>query len=505
MRIIVFFIIVLFFPVQVFAQLEYNARVEFNTTPTADEEFDVLPLSKDGLLVTHRKDEFYGNEKWTFHRYDSTLKESWNIEYKLERDVKPLRFFYNQNHLYWLFKDSDHNERFSILRLDLVRGETDVFKGSIHTDVEISHFKVLGNLALMGGYYNSKPVVMTFSFFDKSVKILPYLLLNNTEISDVEIDEAHNEIVVVLYSMQKRKCQLTLKYYSYDGKLLKTLNPTFEQDHGLISGKVISLSNNNSLLVGNYAQGCTQYSQGIYFSRIHDGDLEPIQWVDFSQLENFFNYLKPKRKQKMIERITKRKESGKEPKFRYKIIVHDIIETANEYVFTAEIYYPTISTNTNAVLGSTRRSDENQSYRYTHAFVCGIDKNTGQLTWDNCLDLNEIESKQLLEITQITEQNNKLILAYPNKGKINTAVIAKNKVLREREEFEIKTTASNEKITDNEDEELAAWYNNNFLLFGYQKVMDEKGRGDKREVFSVSKVIYDTNVPIKNDNKKPSK
>ena len=484
-------------PIVSFAQLEYTARIEFKTSSSAEEEFDVLPLSKDGLLVTHRKDEFFGPEKWTFSRYDSTLKERWKIEHKLENEAKPIRSFHNQNYLFWLFKDSDRSEKFIILRIDLAHGDIDTFKGNLLSEVDISHFRVLGNTALIGGYFDSKPVVMTFSFFDKTIKTLPYLFLNHTEINNLEIDEARNEIIVVLYSLHKRKCQLTLKHYSYDGKLLRILNPTFEQDNGLISGKIISLSDNNSLLVGNYSDGCTQYSQGIYFSRIQDTNLDTIQWVDFSQFENFFNYLNPKRKQRIVSRINKQKQSGKEPKFRYKLVVHDIIETPTEYIFTAEIYYPAYTSNTVPMMNSARRTAESQSYHYTHAFVCGFDKNTGKLNWDNCIGLEDVETRKPIEITQITQQEGRLILAYPSKGKIKTEVIEQNRVLREIEAFEIKTPVATEKVTDNEDEQLAAWYDNNFLLFGYQKVTEEKNSGDKREVFSISKVKYDTNAPAK--------
>ena len=73
MRYITVLLILFSIPIVSFAQLEYTARVEFKTSSSAEEEFDVLPLSKDGLLVTHRKDEFFGPEKWTFSRYDSTL------------------------------------------------------------------------------------------------------------------------------------------------------------------------------------------------------------------------------------------------------------------------------------------------------------------------------------------------------------------------------------------------------------------------------------------------
>ncbi len=484
------------------AQLEYSVRAEFKTNNSIDEDFDVLPLAKDGLLVTHKKDAFFGNEKWDFCRYDSTLKERWKVEYKLEDEAKALRFFHNQSFLFWLFKDTDHSEKFTVLRLDLTNGEIDIFKGKFPSETDISHFKVLGNLALIGGHYNNRPVVMAFSFFDKSIRTLPYLFLPNTEINGLEIDEKRNEIRVILYSLEKRVCQLLLKTYSYEAKLLRTINLPTEDKNSFISGKTISLSNGHSLLVGNYAQGCTQYSQGIYLANIKEENLDQIQWVDFSQLENFFNYLKPKRKQRMVDKINRQKESGREPKFKYRLMVHDILETPDEYVMIAEIFYPSFTQiNSSFTNTMSRRFGDVQNYRYTHAFVCGIDKKSGKLLWDNCFGLGDVETFQVLEIAQITQQNGKLILAYPDKDKINTTVIEKNKILRSHEEYDIKPAADNEKITDNNEEQLAAWYDNHFLLFGYQKIAVEKGTN--RDVFFVNKVSYNTNKPPKTDSPKP--
>ena len=484
----------LLFCLPALAQLEQSKRLEFKVSSNVDEFYDVTPLGVSGLLVTQRQEEYYANEKWIFHRFDAALKEHWKTEFKLDYELRPLRSYHNDEYLYWLFAETD-TEKIRILRLDLHSGETEVFKGNLLTKADINHFKVLGNNAFIGGYYHSRPVVFAFSFFDNSVKALPYLYTENTEISNIEVDKTQNTLHVLLYTAKRSSCQFNIKTYSYEGRLLKSTTIPSENENGLISGKIVSLDNEFSLLVGNYAQGCTQYSQGLYFSRIQDNNLDKLQWVDFSKLENFFNYLKPKRKQRVVEKITKRKEEGKEPKFRYRLHVHDIIKTADEFILVAEVYYP-VYRSSNVYYGSSSRSinREFDGYRYTHAIVCGFDK-AGNLLWDNCFAIKDVESAELVDMVQVTQQDDLLVLGYPKEGKINTEVINKSKVVRESEEFEIKTADEGEKVMNNERGLLTAWYDRYFLAFGFQKIGSEKLIGPSREVFYINKLAYDATKP----------
>jgi hypothetical protein len=491
-----------------YAQLEQTQRLEL-PAPDGD-DFEVISLKKDGLLLTRRKENFYGNEKWFFTHYDTHLKQQWESEHKLDFGIKPLMSYHNKDFLFWLFEESD-TEKFQILRVDLHNGETDVFNGTFLTQPDVVHFKVLGSLALIGGYWHDRPTVLAYSFFDKTVKALPQLYTLNTEISNVEIDEQRNEINVILYTFKKNNCQFSIKTFSYDGHLTRTTNVAAEGENALISGKILPLDDIHSLLIGNYSQGCTQLSQGLYITRLQQGDPEKLQWIDFSQLENFFNYLKPRRKQKVVDKINKQKEEGHEPKFRYRMLVHDIVKQDNELILVAEIYYPSYrsanfrSSSNGMFLNGQKalKSDRNKeydAYRYTHAIVCGFDPQTGKLLWDNCFAIKELESVELLQMIQVTAQNDKLLLGYPHDGKIHTEVIERNKILRAPESFDIKSANIDEKIVTNEDEQLTAWYDNFFVVYGFQKINPERN-GPTREVFYVNKLRFDAEATKTSINK----
>src|SRR5690606_8816104 len=97
-------------------------------------------------------------------------------------------------------------------------------------------------------------------------------------------------------------CFFQIKTYNYEGRLLKTTTLT-DEEYSIISGQIVPLNEDDSYLIGNYSIGCTPFSQGIYISHIVDTQPEKLEYIEFSELQNFFNYMKPRRKARVEARI----------------------------------------------------------------------------------------------------------------------------------------------------------------------------------------------------------
>lgn len=486
------------------AQLTQSVRVEIPSNPNDAEDFDVTPLAERGVLVTGRKGSWYDNTPTTFSfkRYNTNLKPIWQKGFKQDIKFRLVYTYTNNQYIYHLFREYDTG-LYQFLRLNLDDGIIEVFEGVLIDQLDVQHFKVMGSQAYVGGYRHSRPVVMVYSFFDHSTKVLPGLYVNRLEISSLEINELRNEVSVLVHST-KSHCQFSIKTYNYDSKLLRTQNFDGAQN-SLITGKLLPINEQESLLVGNYSADCTPYSQGIYVTRIRHDDrsrtasnesVNAIQYIEFSQLKNFFNYLKPRRQQKVMAKVSKKKEEGKDYKFHYRLLVHDLYPTPEGITLVAEVYYPQYRGNTLAYGGYLRGGgDRYEGFRYTHAFICGFDRE-GHLRWDNCFPIKELLSKDLTEMVQISQQEDRIVLAYPNEGDITTQVIQGSKVLKETEKFKLKTNAENENITFSAHDNLMAWYGRHFLAFGLQKIAPSKNYTLQREVFYLNKLTYsDENQP----------
>ncbi len=485
----------------VYGQMERANRLELPINADNSESFDITTLGLRGVLVTVRKGGFYPNDpaEFRFLLHNTDLKELWSAGFKSDGRFEPRLSYHNDDFLYWLFSE-DNTDNIQILRVNLLDGTTETFEGELLDGMTMSHFKVLDNQAYIGGTHNTRPVVMSFAFFDKTTKVLPGLYANHIEISSIEVDPLRREVHVLVHT-QKKGCQFSVRSYSYDARPLRTLEFGGE-DHKLVSGKLLTVTDDELLLIGNYSTDCTPYSQGIYVTRIGHGETGPadadrIQFVEFSALKNFFKYLKPKQQEKMLAKIDKRKQENRDTKFRYRLLVHDPIATDEGLMLVAEVFYPQYKgtalpyvVNVPRV-GPAAADRYFDTYRYTHAIVCGFDKQ-GNLLWDNCLPIPDLESAELTEMVQVSQQQDKLVMAYPYKGEIKTEVVQGNKTIREGETFSLKVgTNDRQKITDSENENLAAWYGQYFLACGFQKIVDDPNRGfNPREVFYLNKLTY---------------
>lgn len=474
------------------AQLNQNQRIEFPISPGQSENYEVFTMGDRGALVVKRGNDYLGirDEVWNFIKFDTNLTQVWYQTYTVEARFIPIMAYQSEYYSYWLFAEPD-SDHFLFLQLELESGDLTIHKGDLLPGVDVRQFRVIGSKALVAGYYRSRPVVMVHSFFDQTTKVLPGLFERNVELNNVDVNELDGLINVITYAYRKGNCVFEIKTFNYEGKLLKSTKLS-DKKYSLISGQIVPVNKDDSYLIGNYSNGCTSYSQGLYVTHIQDNVPEEPVFIEFSDLQNFFNYMKPKRRQRMMERIGKRKSMGKENRFRFRLLLHDLIRTKDEMILVAEVYYPNAKSSTLVMSNGFNRQYVRSlgGFKYTHAIICGFDLN-GRYKWDNSFAIKDLESFELQEMVQLTSVDDYYVLAYPQDGNIHTEVIRKDKVVVESEKFEIKPESKNEKVLFNENANLTAWYDKYFLVYGIQRLGTEHTSVmGGREVFYLNKVSY---------------
>lgn len=507
------------------SQLTPVKRVDYPVDDSADEDYHVLPLGEQGALLTYHKHDDYSRRPHTyaFTSVDTTLKTRWKVEYSVPEHFVPSQTFDNARYAFHLATELD-TDNFSMIRLNLEDGTLDTYAGKLPSSLSLTDFKVMGNVAYLAGYYRSRPVVMAYSLFDGNIRVFQGLYINNVELGSMEVDEFRQEVHVITHTL-KKNCQFTLRSYSPDGRPLRVIEYGGTQ-YSLIAGKILPISTDESLLVGNYSTDCTPYSQGIFITRIRHNETgkltvttdrgDAIRYVDFSRLKNFFNYLKPKRQKKMQARLAEQKRLGKEYKFRYRLLVHELMPTASGLRLVAEVYYPQYRGSISSYSSRTWRSasglptrfqpsstlpmGNNQmysdGYRYTHAFVCEFDQQ-GNLLWDNCLPIDNLTDANPIQKVQVSTQGNRLVMAYEQESEVNTAIIERDSVLTTSEAFKLTAGSEKEKVQVAAEEGLVAWYGPYFLATGYQKLVPERGfTSQSRDIFYVNKLAYDAFKPV---------
>lgn len=484
-----FTLVIFLVSVQIFAQIETGTRIEFERSSTADEEFVMFPQHEDGVVVLHSKIEnFRKNFSIEFHKYDSTLTKLWTTSFEPDNEYEFVKTYDNDNFIYVLLKKDDKTD-IAILRVDLTSGDKTFVEGNMLTNMDIEHFSVLKSKAFIGGKYNDRPVVVMYSMFDNSAKVLPEIHANHLQINDIGVNETTETIYIMMKN--ERNCQYILKIYNYEGKSIENIT-LGDKDKTPITGEILDKIGNSQLLTGSYAEGCSLYSLGLYLLDLSNDDSK-IQYFSFADFNNFFGYLNEKRAAKMKLRIKEKKMKGKEVKLRYRLLQHEIIPTKEGWMMIAEIFYPEYkSPSNNTVFGNWRTyrigNEMYNNFRYTHAIICSFDKN-GKLLWDNSISLNNIESNALLEKVQVSYNENNIVLAYPDDEKIKTVTIQGSQKAKSLEIFDLRTANEKLTITNAEDTNLTAWFGNNFLAYGYQSVRKENAILTNN-VFYINKLSY---------------
>ena len=477
------------------AQLDQTLRREFLPRKEGQEDtYEVTPVGGNGVLVSVRSDEAFGRPQktWNFSRYDTTFQEVWSKDFLINSLLLPLKSYHNGQYLYVLFSEPESLD-ISVFRLDIETGEGEMIEGTLIAGIEVSDFKVLENQAYVVGVVKNRPVVVAFSLFDRRPRILPGLYLPNSEINNLWINEANRTVSVMLYTNVRNACQLTVKTYGYDSKLLDEVTFQNEKDISLVTGNISALGESSRLLMGNYSLDCTPYSQGMYLAKFNGNQQEFIRYFKFADFKNFFNYMKPARQERVKTRILRKREKGKELRLRYRLLTHDIIETPGGFVLVAEAYYPQYrSSSSGGYYGRSLYNDRVfDGYRFTHAVVCGFDKQ-GNLLWDNSFEILDFVSYDLQPVVQVNVENDRVVLAYPQEGTINTKVIKGNTILKSKENYKILTNYEHDKVTDSEPAHVAHWYGAYFLAWGFQEINNGRDSGVTRErdVFYLNKVTY---------------
>jgi hypothetical protein len=484
----IFTILFLWFAISATAQLTQGKRIEFDRRNDVDEENLVIPLNKNGVLIMQSKVEAYHRKAtFDFYKYDSTLTQIWKTTFLPDPDYDLVKTFRNQQFMYVLFKKTTKID-IGVLRIDVETGDKSYVEGNLLTNMDIEHFVVLQSKAFIGGKYNDRPVVVMFSFFDFTSKVLPEVHSNNLAINELDVDEHGN----FLYLMIKndRNCQFIVKKYSYEGKLIKSFT-LGNRDTSPISGEVLNIDKEHPILMGNYADGCSPFALGFYVQQLNEDS--KIQYINFADLDNFFSFMSSKREEKIKQRIKQRKQKGKDVKLRYRLFLHDIIPSNDGWIMLAEVFYPEYKSTPNATGWNNWRNyrignDVYNNFRYSHAIVCGFDK-SGKLVWNNSVSLKDIESSELNAKVQMTQQDDYHILAYPDEKLIRTAVIRGNEKVKNLENFDLKAISESDRIVAAERTNLAAWYGKSFLVYGYQSVK-RNNEIMNTDVFYISKLTY---------------
>ena len=484
------------------AQVEQPVRYEVELS-NFDNYFNVISAEDKGLVIVREIRGSYkkGNVNWEMIYLDTLLNEVWSNEYPIEYNFKLRGYDFEGQKVYLLFERGPNRlDKLILFSVDILRETTRIHEIKKSFPIELTHFEVLDGTVILGGNSNSRPAVFQYYPDTEQTKVLPGFYMDRSELLQLEVDNKARVLkVLVSYRTFEREYSVSLKSFSHEGEMLTNIELDPEEKKDLISGRAITVNEEFEIITGTYSYRKSDYSRGIFIAKIEPDGSQSIQYYNYADLENFFNYMKARRKRRIKDKIERKKVKGRKIKFNYRLLVHDILPHDDGYIMLGEAYYPKYnnipyySYYDNSPSSYRSGNTYFEGYKYTHAIVIGFDKK-GKVTWDNSFEINDVLTYNLEQYVEVSSTEDRTVLLYNFENVIRSKLIDGQKVLEGKAFNDISLKFADDIVKSNVKEfgDLKQWYSDCFYAFGVQKIKNLKDIGIKlnREVFFINKIVY---------------
>ena len=469
------------------AQVQQIARYEIPILERNEPRYTAVRLGTNGMMI-YRRTVGKKDDQFELIKLDTALREQWKGTITVSKKLDVVQTKSLNNTFYMLLKDPAYiGKDFIILALNQENSSYRTYPVKNIIPFYPAEFVLTGKSALIGGYFNSRPLVLQYNFELQSSRILPGFFNSPGELDQIKLNsDGTTDIVVSARNFEKRRA-LWIRTYDAQGELVRTSIIQPDEDKHLLFGRSIKLPDGRQLVAGIYGR-FTEYSRGVFVALVDAGGTYTIKYYNFSELKNFFSYMRARQQQRVKERIERKTIKGKKIKFNYRLLVHDLIDYNNEFLLIGEAFYPhyVYPRNYNPQARPERIFD---GYKYTHAVVIAFRKDAS-LSWDNSFEINDVKSYQLQQFVRVLPDADKILLMYLFDNVIRTKIILHDQVVEGKTGEKIKSGAVGEELDREEEntEKLDAWYGDYFYASGTQSL---KGRrGGYRQVFFIHKITY---------------
>jgi len=514
------------------------ARVEVLLDPDTDDVLvQSLPQDTAVVLLVRRQVSGQRQPRYSWQHFGAGLRLRREVEITVPPDYEPQRVCAEPGVVYALFRAGSPAGRVLAVAYDvrggLVRAQT--FDTKLSRDV-ISLKAVGGRLlATVTLADQLHQTVLLLNVATGGFQFLPAVYEPlSTELTSV-FNRSAGHAEFVLSQSNGRKQRLLLKRLSAErGELLSSEFVQAESERSLLTAQLSPPTDTSArLLAGLYALRDPRYAQGLFATDLTpraartDPSRPALRFYDFRRLRHFFDYLKPARGAKLLDRAARREARDEAPlRWHYHVLLHELLpQPGGGYVLLAEVYEPIyagtgLSNGGLSPLNSPYTYLGNPAGRYpagnlagpsypttfsrygypnnrglsgfrtTHTLACGFDRR-GNLLWDNAfvVDAGMVRTEPEEAVQPVLLPNGQLVLAYLLDNELHYKRIQQSEPAPNDAKIELRTQLSDdparpptEKVLDVRQPDVFPWVGNQLIASGFQRIRPV-GHGAERQVF----------------------
>ncbi|MEL6253157.1 MAG: hypothetical protein AAFR87_14195 [Bacteroidota bacterium] len=490
------------------------------------EDISLLSLGDQGILIGHPIDTSESNsitslsirdkQQWKFSKYSPDFIQIWEQQLESNRGLQYVKHFWQDEkiHLLLFQKRKGAHKRFQIISFDIFEGEYSSVEGKLVGNVKVNDFSVVKDMAYIGGEteiqrwekvargvatafvfpiymgslkYNIQHSLTRIDLTSGESKAINYDYSKVSKTQSLAPNEwARSMSILLNHSKKKEESSIYVKEYA-GNQMIRNLKLNPKSDNRLLNGRIKHLNRDDFLVLGTYAApyddqkwlkrfgaGITgtrlkEYAQGIYVAKVRNRGQIYIKYYSFNQFETFFDAYGKKAKEKAKKKNKKKKKKGKEVLLDVNLLIHDIEETPDSYLFLAESYIPVYEDEkTGTITTQSGKGNMAAGYKYTHAILAAFDKESGEMQWDNSFPIFNLVSPQLQTQVELLTESDTCTLIYNLEGSLQARRIHQGQILQSRQVTDLSQDLMKKKRDSSYTSQLIHWYDNYFLAWGYK-------------------------------------
>lgn len=504
------------------AQVEFGGRYEQEHDWLKD-NYLVMSNAEEGLLLIQADYDASGKKYPLFlSQLNADLEKVWSDSLEIPTRFLVKGYFYAEKRSYLMLQNNDEHS-VKILRVDAQKKELKEFDSKEIAELYITEFEVVKNTAIIGGYFDERPVVFAYDLIQNKVRTLQNVYQNDSELLEVKVNKDSLSFNVLASIKDKNKDRaIVVNTYDYEGNPLRDYTIHTQPDYELINGVSSSINDISQVVVGMYGYKSNYAVSGLYVNHVDRTGTQTMNFYNFGELPRFLDYLGEKRANKQKTKATNLKKEGKELRYKANAMMRELIEEDGKLIFTGEFFKTYTQDNSVGRLNQLGRqnnlnnlnnfNDFNNLYNnvdqwqssgrgqaremdITHAYTLVVNEQ-GELQWDDYMKIDENITGAMNEFGSFQWLGDKAAYIYYYDKELFM------KVLDEAGESEVLTTGlplmeEGDELRVEKSGTLGTvpWYNNHYLVYGIQHVRPADRSLPLRKVFFINKVSA-TNTPV---------
>ena len=483
-------ITILSFILRLTAQQDKPIRIELETLKD-HQDFHYQAAGERGVFVFYEgSSENPDSAEWVCLHYDTNLYKDYHFTVTLPVYTAYAGSAITDNFLYLLLQKSFPKKEPVQTFLITVDLNTNLYKTDFLPNFQSSNINNLyaidNYLVAIAASANKQDSVFFYHCLDADAlslgDIFPY------KVQFCEADTFNHRWLFGLKEFKgNTDGEIFLCQYDYLNKKVNvrsflSATPT-KGDYLYNSARAVVLNQDTTLIMGTYNtmqdKNSINFHSGVYTILEHHFNLDSAQFYSYANLKT-----------------AKNENIQTASNLNLQLLIGNTGHNDSQFSFITEVFYPEYDytyTGYNDYYGGYTSIPQQTfaGYRFVNAYVTTFDQN-GKLIWDNYLPFSNIITQQPYKRVCVHFIGEDALIYYPKANHIFYTMVSGNEVIEKTSNFSIETNFARDMVDYNIDTHLEHWYKDNYLVSGYQYIVNKaKGSKAKRFVFFLNKIAYE--------------